>query len=224
MFDKVFIGTPTHFCKRYCAQEFVQAANLYASSKGAYHVVLCNSRADAAMHYRAPGVHYGHMPEIAVKWNGKPDSIHNRICCTMNMLRQNFLSAGSVDYPSPQWEWFLSLEADVILQPDTLERMLAWQKPVLHTNCYDGFHQQKEAGKVDRITLGCTLVHRSVVERFEFRVDPEILGAFHDAFLAHDCNNAGIEMFYDPTIILPHRHDDVGTRGWNGLPSSEKGR
>ena len=214
MFSSIFIATPTHICKSYCAAEFTRATYDHCRKYGAAHYVACNSRGDAFKYYsNPPGVIYTHHPELGTAFSGGQDSIHRRITATMQFLRACFLNGN--------WEWFLSLESDVIINEKTVQSMLNCGQLVVHSNCYHGFHACG-TGKVDRITLGCTLIHRSVLEPIHFRYDPKILGAFHDAFFAIDCLNSNKTIWYDETITVEHRHTDAGQRGWERLPSGER--
>lgn len=212
MFSNIFVATPTHIIKRYCAEEFISAVLQHAP--GVEFVVVANSRGNPSPYYRRKGVRFIHQ-ELDESYYDRVDSIHKRIVHSVNFLRDLFLNG--------KWEYYLSLEADVILNSNTIPAMLDRQcfGAVLHTNCYKGFHDLTEFGRVQRITMGCTLIRRPVLESISFRYDPDLLAAHYDALFAHDCNVRGIPMWYDPEIVVEHKSDSQGFRGWHHLPPIE---
>lgn len=215
MYDNVFIATPTHIIKRYCASEFTQAVADFAP--GSEFHIASNSRGSAFSYYAQPHVKYHDMNFIASFYYGRKDSIHRRIVDTVNFLRGIFLEG--------YCEYYLSLEADVKINkhtlPDILSRMQDGVK-VLHTDCYPGFQSSQFFTTVNRLTMGCTMIHRSIVEQIPFRYDQSILAAHYDALFAHDCTAAGISMHYDPNIHVSHMHAPNGGRGWEQLNESER--
>lgn len=218
-YENIFIATPTHIAKRYCAGKFVDAVIKYAP--GSQFHIASNSRLSAREFYEREGVTYHDivLDEMHYECQG---AIHRRVVSTVNHLRDIFLNLPRMH----QCNWFLSLESDVIIKEDTLDRML-WaacesRAKVVYSNCYPGFLSLTEPGFTDRITLGCTLIHREVVEKIPFRFDMGLLAAFHDAFLAYDCNYQAIRMWYDPGIEPEHVHMGNGDRGWSQFPASEK--
>lgn len=213
----VFIATPTHVCKRYCAAEFCREVTRNAIEPFACSVIIAgNSKASCSAYYStASGIEYRDM-EFGPEYFGKVDSIHRRITDTALYLRERFLLTDA--------EWYLSLESDVILWTEGfLPRMVGHNVPVLHTNCYPGFNMCASYGTTQRITMGCTLIKREVIEKISFRYNPDLLGAHYDALFAHDCNVAGIKMYYDPSIQPIHKEDRLPGRGWMNIPESERG-
>lgn len=213
MYPSVFVACPTHIVKRYCAAQFVGAVLEHAP--GAAFTIVANSRGNPAPYYRREGVRFIHQ-KLGDEFYDRTDSIHKRIVHSVNFLRQLFLNG--------EWEYYLSLEADVILNaatlPAMLDRLMSFGA-VLTTNCYPGFHTVTEFSRVDRLTMGCTLIKRPVLELVEFRYDQSLLAAHYDAFFAHDCNVRKIPMWYDPAIVLEHKSDSQGYRGWHQLPPIE---
>src|SRR5688572_382867 len=90
-FNNVFIATPTHWVKRYCARTFTYA--LLEHAPGARIAVICNSKADAVRFYEplVPGHSYLHLRLDETHFN-QPDSIHKRIVASMNLARSMFLA------------------------------------------------------------------------------------------------------------------------------------
>lgn len=121
---------------------------------------------------------------------------------------------------------FLSLESDVMIREDTIRKMVAriYQRgvDVVTAECYPGFFTDIPSfTRVNRMTLGCALIKREVIEAIEFRYEENLLAAFHDAFFIHDLNNKGFAAYYDPGIICDHCNTDP-SRGWGDLPITEK--
>lgn len=224
-YSDLFIGTPTHAIKAYCAHRFVGAVAAHAP--GAEFNVLCNSREGALADYAGKGVLYHHIgARLDESHFDNPEAVHRRIVSTCNDLRRRFLESGRGVY--------LSLEADVILAADTLPRMFAAisdECPVVYANCYRWptgrpFLEYDTPQRTDRITMGCTLMRREVLSKIEYRYDSKLLGAFPDAHFGHDCNVNGFGMWYDPSIYVEHCEapapKDGLPRGWGELPKSER--
>lgn len=217
----IFIATPTHSCKRYCAKEFNEAMAEFAPL--CYKAVVFNSTGNIC---------YGGEERICNRVSFLPDArekknkigaIHDRITSSANLLRSQFLEM-------PQFQWYLSLESDVILNKDTLPRLfdltiMYTDCRVFHTECYKDFHPKYEHNPcfVDRMTMGCALIHREVIEKIPFRYDPTLLKAHYDAVFAHDVRVNDYKIVYDAGIVLEHRENSTRGRGWLELPRSEKG-
>lgn len=219
-YPNLFIGTPTHVCKRYCAHEFMEAT--ITNAPGTEFHVLCNSRDGLPIYSTFPGAVYHHFGSfLDASHFHCVDSVHKRIAATCNELRSRFLDS--------KCDLYLSLESDVMLAPDALPRMVAAisdEFPVVYANCYrwpNGlpFLEYETPQRTGQITMGCTLIRRDVLEKIEFRYDPNLLAAFHDAHFAFDCNKLGIGMWYDPTIHLRHVEGGTGRRGWGEIPQDE---
>ncbi len=90
-YPNVFVATPTHACKVYCADRFVTAVLAHAPG-AAFHVV-CNSKLDVRGSYeRDERVTYTHVGrKLDATHFHRIDSVHRRICYTANRLRDTFL-------------------------------------------------------------------------------------------------------------------------------------
>jgi hypothetical protein len=228
MQESIFIATPTHFCKNYCQKEFLEAVletavkpydatifvlnNSEESSYGTFFLENYNNR---NIHYIETNFHKSNREFFF----GNRLAIHRRITETAKLSRKIFLD--DCNYG----DWYLSLESDVILNKDSFDKIIKniCEKAalILHTNCYCGFNSSKERCFTQSITMGCTLIHRSVLEKINFRHDESLPEAHYDAFFAHDCVSNGIPMIYDPEIHFEHRHEKTG-RGWDKIPSNER--
>lgn len=237
-YNDVFIATPTHTCKRYCATKYLEAIfsafkvqdvapRSLTTKENIYHspviAIANNARGSAATYYNAVTLRHQKVVRffyfdltLPDDFYGRADSIHRRIVYSMNYLRDRFLETDC--------KYFLSLEADVLINKHTLEGLLQHIQlyPVVHSNCYPGFHTQNFPCLVQRMTLGCTMISREVVEKIPFRYDVNLLACHHDGHFAFDTIQKGYEIFYDPYLKVDHVHNTLGSRGWEQLPMSER--
>lgn len=222
--ENMFIATPTHIIKDYCAREFAHEASVRFSPSNIF--ILCNSKEEMRELYTVNNVNYLHV-HFDDSYYNVYGAIQRRVTTTMNILRHIFLEH------TPKLDWFVSLEADVILNDAAVDELIRTlnERPdivVLHTECYHGFQDQlaaqEQTVEVDRMTLGFTAIHRSVLERFEFKINMDMLAAFHDAHFAMDCVANGIKIHYNPKIIVEHRDSGAyNGRGWQNLSLRERG-
>jgi cellulose synthase/poly-beta-1,6-N-acetylglucosamine synthase-like glycosyltransferase len=145
---KILIGCPTYEGYEYCLNEYVEGIkNL--TYKDTDVLIADNSKTDA---YKKkleakglPTIRTPHLPDV-----------RERIIHARNVLREHVLKN---DY-----EYFLSLEQDVIPPPDVIERLIRHQKPVVSGVYYKKFHvtythHGKPIKKAEKIMpLICTLL------------------------------------------------------------------
>ena len=217
----IFIGTPTHFCKRYCADRFM--SGIISVPKGISKYIVSNSLADASDYYKPTQDYTGHniyfrQLSLDRDFYGHKDSIHRRIVYTMNFLRSMFLDTTCGLY--------ISLESDVIISYQIVDEILFTlgnnpEIDILHTNCYKGFNAEQRLSKTNRITLGCTAIKRRVLDSIKFRYDENLLAAFHDAFFIMDAIASGFNAYYHPHIKVNHLRNVNKSQGWDELPREE---
>lgn len=222
----IMVATPTYSVKHYAAAHLAkhtdQAFPVERRRDGWWRIVANSREFDWAPFQHVVGldmIHLNKLPDDHYECKG---AIHRRVVASMNQLRELFLSSSS--------QWFLSLESDVLLTRKQVRDMIACVNEhrivCLHTNCYVGFNDSPVFTKTDRLTLGCTLIHRSIIEQFEFKYRPDLLAAFHDALYVYDMNKAGIISHYEPNIQPIHLCEvrskgSIVCRGWQHLPTSE---
>lgn len=218
--ENLFIATPSHSCKRYCANEFTQALKEHAPQ--AYKSIIFNSTGRILFGGENEVFQSVSFLENATDLRNKIGSIHERIVQSAQKLREQFLAG--------KWEYYLSLESDVILNELTIPLLFSLARTypdcnVFHTECYTSFHPKYENNpqRVHRLTMGCTLIHRDIIKDYPFRYDPLNLAAHYDALFAMDLNNNNVPIIYDANIVLEHRENRTTGRGWIELPRSEKG-
>ena len=226
----IMVLTPTHNVKDYAARHLVaHTSTAFPVEKrgGPYWwCVAANSREFNWSPYidaTDAGIRCIHFSHLSDEYYGCEGAIHRRVVYTMNQLRECFLASNK--------RWFLSLEADVLVTASDINALITrvneGRLVCLHANCYAGFNTSPVFCRTTRITLGCTLIHRSIIEKYEFRYEPEKLAAFHDAFLITDMVRDGVPAHYDPNIKPKHVSRDRGPdgklrRGWDKLPISER--
>ncbi len=115
-YPKILVGCPTSFHKSYCLQEYLDGVK--ALTYPNYQLVLVDNSPDSSYYdlLESKNVTVFKAPYAA-------ETARERIVLSRNMLRQYFLEN---DY-----DYFLSLEQDVIPPPDIIERLLSHQKPVV---------------------------------------------------------------------------------------------
>ncbi len=115
-FTKLLVGCPTSFHKSYCLQEYLNGVK--ALTYPHYELVLVDNSPDTSYYdlLESKDVTVFKTPYSA-------ETARERIVISRNMLRQYILEN---DY-----DYFLSLEQDVIPPPDVIERLLSHQKPVV---------------------------------------------------------------------------------------------
>ena len=162
------------------------------------------------------------MPAIKDKYL---ESARDRIVSSRNLLRKYALDNG--------YDYFLSLEQDVIPPLDIIERMLSHKKEVI-SGIYFNRNQwqhlyplaykqsqnksnnlpdmtplsQEELGSNSLIEvisagLGCLLIHRNILKKIVFRYQGKE-EAFDDRFFFLDLYNLKIKAFADTSIKCRH--------------------
>lgn len=143
--------------------------------------------------------------------------------------RRAFLASG--------YDAMLVIESDIIPPVDTIARLIALKADVAYghyvfrttqvSNVYERYPGQprnegeslsihpkkyKAAMKAKRVAcsgagLGCVLIQRPVLERFDFRM-PEFDGGHCDTYFNRDVLRAGLLQRADMELICGHKHDD----------------
>jgi hypothetical protein len=113
---RVLIGCPTWEGKRYCLQEYAAAVKALVKHTPADVLIIDNSKGDDYLTgLRAAGLNAEKGPWLP--------GARDRIVASRNILRQRALD-GKYDY-------FFSLEQDVIPAPDTLSKLLSHGKDIV---------------------------------------------------------------------------------------------
>lgn len=211
MLPKILVGCPTSNHKGYCFEEYLKGIkSLTYPNFGV--LLIDNSESNE---------YYDKIKEkisiIKDKWfeNARERIVHSR-----NILREKVLNEN--------YDYFLSLEQDIIPPKYIIEKLLKHNKKVIgglyfKTGSFDELipliwlrNDEKTARRAELkevennrllnvITcgLGCLLIHRSVLEKVKFRYVKE-KEAFDDVWFCEDARNNGFEVYCDTSIKCKH--------------------
>lgn len=220
---KVLVGCPTSDLKAYCLKEYVNAVkNLVYKN---YDILIVdNSKSQAySKKIRSMGIN-------VVKDNHF-DNARERIVNSRNILRQHAIK---------NYDYFLSLEQDVIPPKDVIERMLKHNEKIV-TGVYFTYKTEnenkniipllwvKESGivrnlseeeamqkkviEVEAAGLGCMLIAKEVLEKVKFRYEKES-NSFDDMWFCKDAHEKGYKIIADTGIKCKHL---IEKWSWEGI-------
>ncbi|MFH0751969.1 MAG: glycosyltransferase family A protein [archaeon] len=218
MKPKILIGIPTCDWYDYCLMEFIGSIRaldydnteilFVDNSKGDNYAKKLNS-----LGFKAKQIPYYEKP--------RDKMVHSR-----NLLRSEFLKG--------EYDYMLLLDADVIVPPNSLSKLLTHNKKVI-TGIYYSFYkingqtrmmpvlwmqedekkqlmkfftpEEVEGSKLVEARAcgtGCLLIHKSVLEQIQFRYKPEV-DACDDVWFCHDIKQKGIQLYADTSIKCKHK-------------------
>jgi len=209
---KILIGCPTSFHKEYCLNEYAKAVKELNQDI----LLVDNSPNDEYLKkIKKLGLNVIKGPYF--------EGALDRIITSRNLLRKYVLEN---DY-----DYFFSLEQDVIPPKDIIERLLKHNKKVItgvyfaHNKFPDGktelmplvyklikdkdmrplnqeeLWENQGLMKVVSCGLGCVLIHRSVLEQVKFRYERDV---FDDRFFCTDLFDKKIPIYCDSNIKCKH--------------------
>ena len=222
MLPKILVGCPTADAKAYCLDRY--AEGLKSLTYPNFDILLIDN--SSANDY------FGRIKSLGlpVEKDSPKTKVHDSIVHSRNIIRQKFLD-GNYDY-------FLSLEQDVIPPKDIIERLLANKKNVISAVYYTFYRffgvpklrpliWKDVEGQPDKMQfmtpecrsalnspipiikklkacgLGCLLIHRSILEKIEFRV-PENYSTFDDFMFCEDVRKLGEQVWADLSVQCDH--------------------
>ncbi|MBW3014840.1 glycosyltransferase family 2 protein [Candidatus Woesearchaeota archaeon] len=224
MQPKVLVGCPTSRHKLYCIDEYIEGLKQLDYSN--FDIILVDNSEDDS-YFNLLKEKFKDFPKkvIIEKIDFTPKA-RDRIVKARNKIKEKAIS-GNYDY-------FFSLEQDVIPVPDTIQRLLKHDKKVISGVYYilkpaHGymkntlhpvlFEMHPETGDIrlmhadeveeERVIevgacgLGCVLIHRDLLDRFEFRFNPENK-AFDDIWFSLDMKELKQKIFCDTSIKCRH--------------------
>src|SRR3989344_8380659 len=112
---KILVGCPTSFHKEYCLEDYSRAISSLTYPK--YDILIIDNSPDNSYFEK---IKSKGLPAIKDKYL---ESARDRIVSSRNLLRKYALDNG--------YDYFLSLEQDVIPPLDIIERMLSHKKEVI---------------------------------------------------------------------------------------------
>ncbi|MBW3004811.1 glycosyltransferase [Candidatus Woesearchaeota archaeon] len=222
MNPKVLVGCPTWEGKKYCLKEYAEALKKLTYDN--FDVLIVDNSKESG---------YANMIEalgfkvIRNEWH---DSARERIKQSRNKIRAYALENG--------YDYFLSLEQDVIPEQDVIQNLLCHQKKIVSGIVYNNlpvgskielmpmayvehpvdptglwYLPKQDLEKAQLVELkacsfSCVLIHRDVLEKIEFRYEE----GFDDMMFSLDAINAGFKIYADTSVVPKHLHGS-----WDGI-------
>jgi hypothetical protein len=212
---KVLVGCPTSNHKAYCLDKYLEV--LQGLTYADYDVLLVDN---------SEGEEYSKT----IKQKGVPvvkathfPTARERIVVSRNLLRKEVLEKG--------YDYFLSLEQDVIPPKDVIERLLQHDKKVVSGVYFTKYtlHGQevlkpllwdaKEGEEMEFVAeeevekeqllqvkaagLGCVLIHKDVLEKIPFRLFTD-RHTYDDMAFCSDLHKEGIPLYVDTSVKCKH--------------------
>jgi hypothetical protein len=227
---KILLACPISSHKDYIINEWAKHVRaLVKNYPGTCDVLLCdnsNSPTHAKKVERETGLRCDYV-HTQLKNN------YDAISFSRNYLRGFFLEHN--------YDYWLSLECDLFPPICTIFYLLSFKKKMvgfpyfigegeaspLMVQQFEEFGETREAQnmpmeqsclfidgtlkQVFSIGLGCMMMSREVVEKIPFRTNPDVR-IHDDSFFAEDCQNMGIKIYCDTSVIPIHIN-----QAWNRL-------
>src|SRR3989344_3797127 len=219
---KILVGCPTSNYHEYALQQYADSIKkLTYKNKD---VLLVDNSID--------NVYFEKIKSFGINVIKGPwfESARDRIIASRNILRQKVLDEN--------YDYFLSLEQDVLPPENIIERLLSAKKkvisgiyfhhmtknnetralPVIWTKVEDHYRYvlksnelNKGIKKVEITGLGCILIHNSVLKKIRFRYEKQY-PAFDDIYFGLDCKDNKINLYADTNLICKHL---IKNRPWD---------
>jgi len=222
MNPKVLVGCPTWEGKKYCLKEYAEAVKKLDYDNFDVLIVDNSQENKYLDELKEAGLN-------AVKgtWHEKA---RDRIIASRNFIKEYALKN--------EYDYFFSLEQDVIVQPDTLKKLLSHNKKIISGIVMNNLpvgntvkmmpmiyvmHKLDATGldyisteelskqqviEVKACALGCVLIHKDVLAKITFRYT----GGFDDMMFCKDAIEAGFKIYADTTVKPKHLHSS-----WEGI-------
>lgn len=221
---KILVGCPTADPYRYCTQEWIDAVKAL-SYKGIDILLVDNSSSKDYFNEFSKKV-----PMLKTE---RMENLRELIARDRNLIREKVLKEN--------YDYFLSLEIDVIPPLNVIEKLLSHNKEIVSGVYYKDYDVNiTRAGKLVRKAktilpllwkaidkenvaqlttkevedskllevaiagLGCLLIHRSVLEKVNFRVDLKESSACDDVWFCHDALKNNFKIYADTSIKCRH--------------------
>ncbi len=214
---KVLVGCPTYRNKEYALKDYAEAVKNLQHDGFDVDVLLVDNSAGNEYFEK---IKTAGLPVVKGPWL---PSARDRIAASRNILREKVLNEG--------YDYLFSLEQDVIPAPDTLQKMLAHRKKIVTGVVYNHMpygseikllpmlfaqHPYDPTGlwyvnekelevpalkSVLACHLGCTLIHRDVLDFVTFRY---FGNTFDDMAFSKDSIDHGFLLLVDTAIKPKH--------------------
>lgn len=211
---KVLVACPTSEHKRYCLKQWVEGVKRFTYQN--YDVLLVDNSKDDT--YLKEIKQLG-IPVIKGPWF---EGARDRIIASRNRIREKVLKEG--------YDYFFSLEQDVIAPPDAIQRLLHHTQdivcgvviglqevnkkiipaPMMYVQSTVNpdlmwFLDPKEVAtpqliEIKACALGCVMIKQGVLKDIQFRYE----GGFDDMIFCLDATNRGYKIYCDTTVKTEH--------------------
>lgn len=221
---KILVGCPTSDYHEYALKEYAEAVK--SLSYKTYDLLLVDNSKEDSYFKKLNSLN---LPTVKGPWH---EEAKERIIASRNILRQKVLDES--------YDYFLSLEQDVIPPKDIIERFLQHKKRVITGIYFNYINVKKEIElapvvwsrvnmekeqrfflkpselnkglrKIAMSGLGCMLIHKSVLEKIKFRYEKQY-PAFDDIFFGLDCKENKINIYADTDMVCKHL---IKNRPWS---------
>ncbi len=217
---RILVGCPTSEHKAYCLREY--AAGLSRLTYPSFDVLLIDNSEEIEYSQKIQGL------GLPVLRGPFLPHAKERIAASRNLLREHFLRGG--------YDYFFSLEQDVIPPADVVECLLRHGKKIMSGVVFTRFEIQGEKRikpllwgfsedpdqmrfmdtevatpglyRIRACGLGCLLIHRDVLEKIPFRILPD-RSTFDDIPFCRDCTDAGFALYADTSVKCKHLIEDM---------------
>ena len=229
MEEKVFIACSAHYKKRYCLSDYIKGVNVLTYP----HLEIWFGDNSPDNSYTKLIERYDIGNVLTVSSEGRAV---DRVVRTMNLLREKFLTSNcqwfcsleqDVIPPPSVFETLLSHKKKVIsglvyhgMAKHVQGGMIVERLPLAAVRQDNGtlrYFTNEEVEKhdglasVDYVTMGCLLIHRSVLEKIHFRCKDFMtkLGVqdsvWHDFCFCDDAKALGEDIFVDFSVRCAHK-------------------
>lgn len=219
---KVLIGTPHSDKKNYCIEDYI--ARVKTLTYHNYDVLIVDNSEDRKNYKRFLKEGFN-----AIHVKPKNHNIQKILAESHEEIRK-FAIRNNYDY-------LLHLESDVIPPCDVIERLMIHNLPIVSAmymidfgtrshlmaqemedfggiretiNYKDGSDLMLVDGNLKKVFshgLGCVLLHKNILDKFEFRHEKG-LGLHPDSLFSMDTDAMGIPKFIDTDILCEHNNSE----------------
>ncbi|MAG77794.1 hypothetical protein CL616_00340 [archaeon] len=203
---KILVGCPTCDLYEYCLDEYLQTVRNLTYPN--YDLLIIDNSKNPDYHKKIKQAIKDDFIEPAVK----------RIVNSRNKLRKYALENN--------YDYFLSLEQDVIPPKDIIEQLLKHNKKAISAVVFNKFNnnllpmiwkenekklkfyqiEELEPPRLEKIrtsSLSCILIHKNILKKIEFRYEKD-KNCFDDMFFCNDLKKEGFSLYVDTSIKCKH--------------------
>jgi hypothetical protein len=223
-YPKVLVAIPTYEGKDYIFNEMITAVMSFNYPN--YDIIVIDNTKDFKYFLklkRRLGKRAGILRHVE-----RGENSRQALCNAQNLARQKMLDEN--------YAYLLFVESDLIPPPQTIEKLMSHNVPVVGVTYFLGTTEQKvpciflkeykqEAlgmgtrllkkeeipeylnhglKRVHGTGLGTTLIRRDIMQKYYFWHDTRFNDKHSDVYFYMDLDNAGIPVFVDTDLIVPH--------------------